>query len=132
MTAITGSSETAAEALDRTNEAVTGTAYGLDVAESAVQNFVTRGADTNDATRYIESWGDAVAFYGDGTNEQLTNVSDALGKMLSTNKVTMDQVYRLYDAGIAAPENVRGRNGHEYGGSTRGLPQWGNISGKFR
>ncbi|MED1602598.1 tape measure protein [Alkalihalophilus marmarensis] len=104
MTAITGSSEEAAAALDRTSDAVTGTAYGLDVAAAAVQNFVTRGTDINKATDYIASWGDAVAFYGDGTNEQLSNVSDALAKMLTTNKVTMDQVNRLYDAGIAAPE----------------------------
>lgn len=104
MTAITGSSEEAQAALDRTNEAVTGTAYGLDVAASAVQNFVTRGADINDATNYVEKWGDAVAFYGDGSNEQFSNVSDALANMLTTGKVSMDQINRLYAAGIPAPE----------------------------
>ncbi|KYG28182.1 tape measure protein [Alkalihalobacillus trypoxylicola] len=104
MTAITGSSEAASKALDRTSDAVTGTAYGLDVAAAAVQNFVTRGTDINKATDYIATWGDAVAFYGDGTNDQLSSVSDALAKMLTTNKVTMDQVNRLYDAGIAGPE----------------------------
>ncbi|MET3504937.1 tape measure protein [Halalkalibacter oceani] len=104
MTAITGSTEAAAAALDRTSDAVTGTAYGLDVAAQAVQNFVTRGTEIEKATDYVAAWGDAVAFYGDGSNEQLANVTEALAKMLTTGKVTMDQVNRLYDAGIAAPE----------------------------
>lgn len=102
MTAITGSAEDAATALDRTNESVTGTAYGLDIAAKSVQNFVTRGVEIGKATEYVAAWGDAVAFYGDGTNEQLTSVTDALGKMLTTNKVTMDQMNRLYDVGINA------------------------------
>lgn len=102
MNAVTGSTEETAKALDRTNEIVTGTAYTLDGAARAVQNFVTRGASVDDATKYIEAWGDAVAFYGDGSQEQFDNVNDALAKMLTKGTVGMDQLNRLFDAGIDA------------------------------
>lgn len=104
MTTITGSSDDASRALNATNEAVTGTAYALDVAAAAVQNFVTRGVEVDKATNYIEAWGDAVAFYGDGSNEQFANVTDALAKMVTKGKVNMDQLNRLFDAGIPAVE----------------------------
>lgn len=100
MTTLTGSAEKTAEALESTREAVTGTAYGLDVAAKGVQDFVTRGMDIEKATGTMAAWGDAVAFYGDGSNEQLSSVSDALAKMYSSGKVQMDQMNRLYDAGI--------------------------------
>lgn len=102
MTTLTGSAESAAAALDATNDAVVGTAYGLDVAAKGVQDFVTRGMEVDKATGVIEAFGDAVAFYGEGSNEQLASVSDALAKMYSTGKVHADQMNRLYDAGIDA------------------------------
>lgn len=102
MTILTGSADKAKAALEATTEAVTGTAYGLDVAAKGVQNFVTRGMDIDKATNVMAAWGDAVAFYGDGTNEQLATVSDALAKMYSTGKVHADQLNRLYDVGINA------------------------------
>lgn len=102
MTTITGSSEEAARALEATNESVLGTAYGLDVAAQAVQNFVTRGMEVDKATDTIAAWGDAVAFYGDGSNAQLSSVSDALSKMVTKGSVEMDQMNRLFDAGIPA------------------------------
>lgn len=100
MTVLTGSTEKTNAALDATREAVTGTAYGLDIAAKGVQDFVTRGMAVDKATSTMASWGDAVAFYGDGSSEQLANVSDALAKMYSSGKVGMDQMNRLYDAGI--------------------------------
>jgi len=100
MTVLTGSAEKTAEALEATREAVTGTAYGMDVAAKSVQDFVTRGMEVSKATDTMKAWGDAVAFYGDGSNEQLAGVSDALAKMYSSGKVQMDQMNRLYDAGI--------------------------------
>src|SRR5690554_3232790 len=102
MTTITGSSEKARQALDRVTEIVKGTAYSLDVAALSTQNFVTRGVEIGKATKYVEAWGDAVAFYGDGSNETFRNVTDAIGKMLTTGKVHMDQLNRLFDAGIPA------------------------------
>lgn len=102
MTVLTGSTEKTKAALEATRDAVTGTAYGLDVAAQSVQNFVTRGMEVEKATKTIAIWGDAVAFYGDGSNEQLETVSDALGKMYSSGKVQMDQMNRLFDAGIDA------------------------------
>jgi len=100
LTTLTGSAEKTAAALDATREAVTGTAYGLDVAAKGVQDFVTRGMDVDKATKTMAAWGDAVAFYGNGSNDQLAGVSDALAKMYSSGKVGMDQMNRLYDAGI--------------------------------
>ncbi|MBN6206388.1 tape measure protein [Ralstonia pickettii] len=102
MTEMTGSTTDANAALDRTNEIVTGTAYGLDVAAASVQDFVTRGASVEDATSYIEAWGDAVAFYGKGSNEQFANVANALQNMLTKGTVGMDQLNRLFEAGIPA------------------------------
>lgn len=102
MTTITGSSEKARQALERVTEIVKGTSYSLDVAAMSTQNFVTRGVEIGKATKYVEAWGDAVAFYGDGSNETFRNVTDAIGKMLTTGKVHMDQLNRLFDAGIPA------------------------------
>lgn len=102
MSVMTGSSDTAKAALEQLKATTKGTAYGLDVAAAAAQNFVTRGASIGTATAQVEKWGDAVAFYGNGTNEQFSNVTDALGKMLSKGKVEMDQLDRLTDAGINA------------------------------
>lgn len=100
MTVLTGSTEKTKQALDETRDAVTGTAYGMDVAAKSVQDFVTRGMDIKDATKTLRQWGDAVAFYGDGSNDQLARVNDALAKMYSSGKVSMDQMNTLYDAGI--------------------------------
>ena len=102
MTAITGSSEIASASLEKLKEVTTGTAYGLDVAASSVQNFVTRGMAIGNAVNEVSNWADAVAFYGDGTNETLSTVTDALGKMLSKGTVEMEQLNRLTDAGINA------------------------------
>ena len=102
MTEMTGSTEHANLALDRTNAIVKGTAYGLDTAAKSVQDFVTRGMSIDSAIGTLEAWGDAVAFYGQGTNEQLATVSDALGKMITKGRVGMDQLNRLFDVGIDA------------------------------
>lgn len=100
MTAITGDSKVAGQTLDQLKVITKGTAYGLDTAAKAVQGFVTRGVEIPKATKYFEAFGDAVAFYGNGSTEQLEGVTDALGKMLSKGKVEMDQLNRLTDAGI--------------------------------
>ena len=102
MTAITGSSDVATASLAKLKDMTKGTAYGLDVAASSVQNFVTRGMGTGDAVNQVKAWSDAVAFYGDGTNESLREVTDALGKMMTKGKVEMDQLDRLTDRGIDA------------------------------
>lgn len=102
MTIMTGSSDTAKAALNQLKDTTKGTAYGLDTAAAATQNFVTRGMSIGTAAAQVAKWGDAVAFYGNGTNEQLANVTDALGKMLSKGKVEMEQLDRLTDAGINA------------------------------
>lgn len=102
MTAITGSSESASGSLESLKSMTKGTAYGLDTAAAAVQNFTTRGMGIGSATAEVGKWADAVAFYGDGTNETLTTVTDAIGKMLTKGTVEMDQLNRLTDAGINA------------------------------
>lgn len=81
MNTMTGDVELTNKALDATREIVTGTAYGLDVAARSVQNFVSRGMEVQDATDTVRAWGDAVAFYGDGSNATFSSVTDALSKM---------------------------------------------------
>lgn len=100
--AITGNAEAAGVALGQLKDITKGTAYGLDVADKATQNFVTRGLDISQATDQVRIWGDAVSFYGKGTNEQFENVTDALAKMRTKGKVEMDQLDRLFEAGIDA------------------------------
>ena len=102
MSAMTGDTQAADKALEELKTTTKGTAYGLDVAAKATQNFVTRGMDMSKATEQVKIWGDAVAFYGKGTNEQFENVTDALAKMRTKGKVEMDQLDRLFDAGIDA------------------------------
>ena len=43
------------------------------------------------ATSEVTKWLDAVSFYGAGTDEQLSTVTDALGKMMSKGTVEMKQ-----------------------------------------
>lgn len=104
MTAITGSSQMAKASLNSIRDSVTGTGYNLDTAAIAVQNFVTRGMNIGNATSEVTKWLDAVSFYGAGTDEQLSTVTDALGKMMSKGTVEMEQLDRLTDVGISAVE----------------------------
>lgn len=102
ITQITGSAENATKALEDLKKITKGTAYGLDIAAKATQNFVTRGMDLSKATKSVGIWGDAVSFYGKGTNEQLETVTDALAKMRTKGTVEMEQLNRLFDVGINA------------------------------
>lgn len=102
MTAMTGSTKLANNALENIKETVTGTAYGLDVAARSTQKFVTSGMELEKSTQQIKTWANAVAFYSDGTNESFENVTDALAQMVAKGKVEMDQLNRLTDAGIPA------------------------------
>ena len=102
ITQITGSAENATKALEDLKKITKGTAYGLDIAAKATQNFVTRGMDLSKATKSVGIWADAVSFYGKGTNEQLETVTDALAKMRTKGTVEMDQLDRMFDIGIDA------------------------------
>ena len=102
ITQITGSAENATKALEDLKKITKGTAYGLDVAAKATQNFVTRGMDLSKAAKSVGIWADAVSFYGKGTNEQLETVTDALAKMRTKGTVEMDQLDRMFDIGIDA------------------------------
>lgn len=101
---MTGSADMANAALAKLKDTTLGTAYGLDVAASATQGFMTRGMSLGTAAEQVRIWADAVSFYGEGTNEQLESVVDAIGKMYSKGKVEADQLDRLFDAGIGAAE----------------------------
>lgn len=104
MTTMTGDVNATNEALDETTEIVTGTAYGLDYAGRAVQNFVSRGMEIEKSTETVRAWGDAVAFYGDGSNAAFASVTDALSKMQTKGTVTMEHMEMLLNAGIPAIE----------------------------
>ncbi|MCI8338573.1 MAG: tape measure protein [Lachnospiraceae bacterium] len=101
---MTGDTNVANAALEQLKNTTKGTAYGLDVASKATQGFMTRGMAIGNATDQVRIWADAVSFYGEGTNEQLSSVMDAIGKMYSKGTVEADQLDILYDAGIGAEE----------------------------
>ena len=102
ITTITGNANAASGALEELKGITKGTAYGLDTAAKATQNFVTRGMSLEASTKSVRAWADAVAFYGKGSNDQLEMVSDAIGKMRTKGTVEMDQLNRLFDVGIDA------------------------------
>ena len=129
MTAISGSADAANQSLEALKGVTKGTAYGLDVAASAVQNFTTRGMSIDESTSEVAKWCDAVAFYGNGTNEALSTVTDALGKMLSKGKVEMEQQNRLTDNGINAAGIYAQATGRSVTAVLEDL-QKGNISSK--
>lgn len=104
VSTMTGDSNMANAALAKLKDTTVGTAYGLDVASKSAQGFLTRGMRLGAATEQVRIWADAVSFYGEGTNEQLESVVDAIGKMYSKGKVEADQLDRLFDAGIGAAE----------------------------
>lgn len=102
MTTMTGSADKASAALSKTNEIVTGTAFGLDTAAKGVQAFVASGMEVSKATDTMGAWADAVAFYTKGTNAELETVSNALQKMDTKGNVTMEHLQMLLEAGIPA------------------------------
>lgn len=102
MTTMTGSADKASAALSKTNDIVTGTAFGLDTAAKGVQAFVASGMEVSKATDTMSAWGDAVAFYTKGTNADLETVSMALQKMGTKGNVTMEHLQMLLEAGIPA------------------------------
>lgn len=114
MTTMTGSADIANKALDNIKETVKGTAYGLDVAAQSCQKFVTSGMSMDKATSQVKTWADAVAFYGDGTNETYANVTDAIAKMVAQGKVQGDQLDRLTDAGIPAVQLFADATGRSF------------------
>jgi len=102
ITTMTGSTDIAKDGLKDLTGIVTGTAYGLNDAAQAAQNFVARGMDMKSATKSVKAWTDAVSFYGKGTTEEFLNVTDAITKMRTKGTVEMDQLNRLFDSGINA------------------------------
>jgi len=100
MTVLAGSSDLAANALNNIRASVTGTAYGLDVAAKAVQNFVTSGMDIQSATYAVGIFADTVSFYGAGTNEALESATAALAKIYTSGKVSAAHINSLTLAGI--------------------------------
>lgn len=104
ITTMTGDANQANAALAQLKNTTLGTAYGLDVASKSTQGFLTRGMSLGTAANQVRIWMDAVSFYGKGTNEQLENVVDAVGKIYSKGTVEAAQLDRLFDAGIGAAE----------------------------
>lgn len=104
MSVMIDDTDAVAASMDRLKDIVEGTSMRTDVMANGIQNFVTRGMEIGQATDTVEAWGNAVAFYGDGSNEQFSNVTDALQNMVAKGKVGMDQLNRLYDSGIPAVE----------------------------
>ncbi|MGL5512768.1 MAG: tape measure protein, partial [Sporomusa sp.] len=100
MGVLTGSSNVAAYALEDVRKIVTGTAYGLDTAASAVQGFTTSGMGVTKSIAQFEGLANAVAFYGSGTDEQLQRVTTAWQKMATSGKASAEKIESFTDAGI--------------------------------
>lgn len=100
MSILSGSTEKASQVVQGLTDAVSDTAYGLDAAATSTQKLSTSGLDLDYSARMVRNLMDAVSFYGDGTNETLENVVDAMAKMNSSGKISADQWQRLTDAGI--------------------------------
>lgn len=100
MAILSGSTEKASQVVQGLTDAVSDTAYGLDAAATSTQKLATSGLDLDGSARMVKNLMDAVSFYGDGTNETLENVVDAMAKMNSSGKISADQWQRLTDAGI--------------------------------
>lgn len=91
-------------AMERLQGIVKGTSMRTDNMTKSIQGFVTRGLEIDKATDHVEAWGNAVSFYGDGSNEQFSQVTDALHNMVSKGKVDMQQMNRITQSGIPAVE----------------------------
>lgn len=102
MTRITGSSEEAGKVLKSVNEVVKGTPYGLDIAAKAVQGFANSNIEIGHSVKYVQSWADAIAAYGDGSNDTLQRVTFQLNQMASKGKVSLEELNVAMEAGIPA------------------------------
>lgn len=100
MTTMLGSTKAANDALEATNDIVSGTAYGLDTAAGSVQRFTTSGTDIDKTTGYVAAFGDAVAFYGDGSDETFSRVNSAMAEMATSGTASLGQVRTLTEANI--------------------------------
>lgn len=100
MTTMLGSTEAANKALEDTSAIVKGTAYGLNTAAGAVQQFATSGTSIDKATGYVSAFSDAVAFYGDGTDETFSRVSRAMAEMATSGTASLGSIRTLTEANI--------------------------------
>ncbi|WP_461198557.1 tape measure protein [Enterococcus sp. N249-2] len=100
MTRLTGSSDEAAAGMEGVRDVVTGTSYTLDGAAQSVQRLVLQNKDIEKSTKSYAIWGDAVAFYGDGSAETMDNVMDAIIQMRATGTINMAQMDRIVRRGI--------------------------------
>lgn len=97
---ITGSSDSAKAALEQVNQVVLGTPYGLDTAARAVQGFANSNISIGDSVKYVTAWGDAVAAYGDGSDETFQRVTFQLQQMAAKGKVNLGDLKTAMEAGI--------------------------------
>ncbi|WP_144809261.1 tape measure protein [Enterococcus casseliflavus] len=100
MTRLTGSSEEASAGMEGVRDAVVGTNYMLDSAAQTVQRLTLQNKDLEKSTESYKVWGDAVAFYGDGSADAMDNVMDAMIQMRATGTVNMAQMDRVVRRGV--------------------------------
>lgn len=100
MTVMTGSSSKAKKMLDDLTVATKGTAYGLDSAAKTAQGFSTAGQSMDKATRNTKNFMNAVSFYGNGTNEQLQQVTLQMQQMAAKGRANMGDLNSAVQSGI--------------------------------
>lgn len=104
MIQVSGSTEQVRQSIDALNNMTASTAFGIGEVTAATEGLVSSGLTLEDSTAQIKTWGDAVAFYGDGSSEQFNNVTNAIADMVSNGIVDMNSINQLYENGIPALE----------------------------
>lgn len=124
---MTDDTDAAKKAMGRLEDITEGTAMRMDTMADGVQNFVSSGMDVKGATNVVESFGNAVAKYGDGSDEQFQRVTSSLRKMSTKGKVSMEDLMTIQDAGIQPLKAYADETG-----KTKGAVQEALSSGKIK
>lgn len=97
---MTGDTNKASKSLDELGRISKGTAYGLDTMAMATQGFVTSAYKVEDATRYVEGWGNAIATFGSGTDSALSATMYQLNQLASKGKANLGDLKTAMEQGI--------------------------------
>lgn len=97
---MTGDTNKASKSLDELARISKGTAYGLDTMAMATQGFVTSAYKVEDATRYVEGWGNAIATFGSGTDSALSSTMYQLNQLASKGKANLGDLKTAMEQGI--------------------------------
>lgn len=99
MENILGSTDRAQKLIDEIEKSVQGTPFQLQDFVTAGKNLKAFGVAAKDVPQYLRAIGEAAAFGGKGT-AGFNTMADAMGKMIVKNKVSMEDLNRITEAGV--------------------------------